>query len=76
MPGPDDGAAAVLSIDLTAIAANHRLLAARLGGAECAAVVKADAYGLGVAAVAPVCRCDQGARVRYNPQRALARSLR
>ena len=53
MPGPDDGAAAVLSIDLAAIAANYRLLAARLGGGECAAVVKADAYGLGVAAVAP-----------------------
>src|SRR3990170_8959652 len=52
MPGPDDGAAAVLSIDLTAIAANYRLLAARLGG-ECAGVVKADAYGLGVAEVAP-----------------------
>ena len=53
MPGPDDGAAAVLSIDLTAIAANYRLLAARLGGADCAGVVKADAYGLGVAEVAP-----------------------
>ena len=53
MPGPDDGAAAVLSIDLAAIAANYRLLAARLGGGECAAVVKADGYGLGVAGVAP-----------------------
>ncbi|MEX1203644.1 MAG: alanine racemase [Dongiaceae bacterium] len=53
MPGPDDGAAAVLSIDLTAIVANYRLLVARLGGAECAGVVKADAYGLGVAEVAP-----------------------
>jgi alanine racemase len=53
MPGPDDGAAAVLGIDLTAIVANYRLLVARLGGAECAGVVKADAYGLGVAEVAP-----------------------
>ncbi|MEX2010080.1 MAG: alanine racemase [Dongiaceae bacterium] len=65
MPGPDDGAAAVLSIDLTAIAANYRLLAARLGPApDCAAVVKADAYGLGVAAVAPTLH-DAGCRIFF-----------
>lgn len=46
-------AQAALSIDLDAIAANWRLLAARAAPAECAAVVKADAYGLGVARVAP-----------------------
>ncbi len=46
-------AAAVLTIDLAAVAANYRLLAARVAPAECAAVVKADAYGLGVARVAP-----------------------
>jgi alanine racemase len=43
---------AVLSIDLDALTSNWRLLAARAKGAECAAVVKADAYGLGVAPVA------------------------
>lgn len=44
---------ATLSIDIEAIAANWRSLAA-MGGAEAGAVVKADAYGLGAAQVAPV----------------------
>jgi alanine racemase len=45
---------ATLEIDLGAIVANWRGLAARLApGAECAAVVKADAYGLGAAAICP-----------------------
>ncbi len=43
-----------LSIDLGAVADNWRRLAAIAHPAECAAVVKADAYGLGVARVAPV----------------------
>jgi alanine racemase len=47
-------AGAVLTVDLAAIATNYCALRARLGGAECAAVVKADAYGLGAAEVAPV----------------------
>jgi alanine racemase len=47
------GEAAVLSVDLNAIGDNYDLLAGFAGGAECAAVVKADAYGTGVAAVAP-----------------------
>ena len=44
---------AILTIDLDAIADNYRLLKAKSGGAVCAAVVKADAYGLGAAKVAP-----------------------
>jgi len=44
-------AQAILSIDLDAITANWRALAA-LGRAEAGAVVKADAYGLGAAKVA------------------------
>ncbi len=48
-----DRAAAVLTVDLAAVVANYRLLRKRLGRAECAAVLKADAYGLGAAAVAP-----------------------
>jgi alanine racemase len=47
-------AASVLEIDLGAIAANWRALRDRVAPAECAAVVKADAYGLGAATVAPV----------------------
>ncbi|MEQ1955233.1 alanine racemase [Mesorhizobium sp. CN2-181] len=46
-------AGAVLTIDLGAIRANYRLLCERLGGGRCAAVVKADAYGLGAEKVAP-----------------------
>lgn len=47
-------AGAILEIDLSAIADNWRQLASRLRpGAHCAAVVKADAYGLGMARVAP-----------------------
>lgn len=46
-------AGAVMTIDLDAIVANWRLLAARVAPADCAAVVKADAYGLGAARVAP-----------------------
>lgn len=48
-------AGALLTIDLAAIAENYRRLCAQIGtGLECAAAVKADAYGLGIAKVAPV----------------------
>ncbi len=50
---PAGVAGAVLTIDLDAVAANWRLLRDRVGPARCAAVVKADAYGLGAARVAP-----------------------
>lgn len=44
----------ILHINLTAVQANWRCVAERLsGGAECAAVVKANAYGLGMVKVAP-----------------------
>lgn len=45
---------AVLHIDLTAIAANWRALAERASPGAVAGVVKANAYGLGAAQVAPV----------------------
>ncbi|UFN47101.1 alanine racemase [Roseomonas sp. OT10] len=51
-PRPGDRAGAVLTIDLGAIRANHRLLRRVTAPAACAAVVKADAYGLGAAPVA------------------------
>src|ERR1700754_267932 len=64
-----------LDINLDAIAANWRMFAARNPRAQAAAVVKADAYGLGAARVAPVLAdagCtrfyvawpEEGARVR------------
>lgn len=43
---------AVLVIDLAALVANWRSMADRAPGAECAAVVKANGYGLGDVAVA------------------------
>lgn len=46
-----DHAAAVLRIDLAAIVANWRELRSRVRPAECAAVVKANAYGLGASEV-------------------------
>jgi alanine racemase len=45
---------AILTIDLDALAANYRRLCELAGSAECAAVVKADAYGIGMAQAAPV----------------------
>ncbi len=47
-------AGAILRIDLDAIRDNYRILRNRAGQATCAAVLKADAYGLGAAQVAPV----------------------
>ena len=49
-----DAQTAILTIDLAAIAANYRALVEQAAPAVCAAAVKADAYGLGAAMVAPV----------------------
>jgi alanine racemase len=46
-------APALLSIDVAALADNWRLLARRAAPGDCAAVVKANGYGLGVEAIAP-----------------------
>lgn len=40
----------LLTVDLSALVANWRALASLAGGAECGAVVKADGYGVGLAA--------------------------
>ena len=58
------GAGALLEISLGAIAANYGMLNTRTGGATCAAVVKADAYGLGAQQVAPVLE-KAGAKVFF-----------
>jgi alanine racemase len=60
-PGAPGGSAPVLSpsatglltIDLGAISRNYRKLCGLVAPAECAAVVKADAYGLGLTQVVP-----------------------
>lgn len=64
-----------LTIDLGAIAANWRALATRASGAEAAAVVKADGYGLGAARVAPVLAAA-GARTFFVAQPGEGAALR
>lgn len=75
-------AGAILTIDLTALVANWRRLAARASASECAAVVKADAYGLGAEAsvralAAAGCRtffvaaAGEGERIRAVAPRAI-----
>ena len=65
---PPDGipahASAVLAIDLDAIRTNYRALRVIAGKAECAGIVKADAYGLGLE---PVLRAllVEGCRVLF-----------
>lgn len=55
MPSPKisgpSNATTILTVDLDALAANYRLLKQRAAPAQCAAVVKADGYGLGVGPV-------------------------
>ncbi|MBE7211880.1 MAG: alanine racemase [Gluconacetobacter diazotrophicus] len=74
-PIPVDEAGAVLSIDLAVLADNWRALRRLVAPAECSAVVKADAYGLGVARVAPVLR-DAGCRCFFVAHLAEGRALR
>ncbi|KFG68429.1 alanine racemase [Microvirga sp. BSC39] len=50
---PEQAAGGILHIDLDALAANWRTLRDHAGGAETAAVVKADAYGLGIEKAVP-----------------------
>lgn len=48
-----DACSSRLRVDLDALRANYRTIADRVAPARCGAVVKADAYGLGVAMAAP-----------------------
>lgn len=50
---PDFDAGGILHIDLDALANNWRSLRAAAGGAETAAVVKANAYGIGIERAVP-----------------------
>jgi alanine racemase len=84
MPPATDPATAggLLTIDLTAIEANWRALSSRTVPIECAAVVKADAYGCGLEAVTArlakagcktffVADLAEGARVRTLAREAV-----
>ncbi len=68
-------ACAILTIDLGAIRENYRLLRGKLAAAECAAVVKADGYGLGAAEVASALR-KEGCRTFFVAHAAEGISLR
>lgn len=70
-----------LTIDLDAVAANYRTMVEKSGRATCAAVVKADAYGLGAERIVPtlaeqgcdtffVAFADEGIAVRKMAPRA------
>ena len=58
---------AVLTIDLGALARNWRRLRDRVAPAECSAVVKADAYGIGIAHAVPAL-ADAGCRTFFVAQ--------
>jgi len=68
-------AGAILTIDLGALAENYRRLCAALNGVPCAAVVKADGYGLGLTRVAPAL-FRAGARCFFVAQLGEAIALR
>lgn len=53
VPGLPADATGLITVDLDALCANWRALAQLVAPAECGAVVKADAYGLGAAEVIP-----------------------
>ncbi|MGL4289880.1 MAG: alanine racemase [Phreatobacter sp.] len=72
---PADEAGARLTIDLGAIKRNYRALAAMTAGAECAAVVKADAYGTGIETTGPALAAA-GARTFFVAHLSEARRLR
>jgi len=71
--GPSE--TAILVIDLDAIAANYLALRDSATPATCAAVVKADAYGLGMNEVAPVL-WRAGCKIFFVATLDEARSLR
>ena len=53
-----------IRVSLGAVAANYRTMRDRIAPAACAAVVKADAYGLGAARIAPALY-DAGCRAFF-----------
>ena len=60
-------AGALLTVDLGAVRANYRALANKTAGA-CAAVMKADAYGLGMEQVAPALALGSYSRLLLKDQ--------
>ena len=74
--GPSaEAAGGRLTIDLAALRANYRYLAGRAAPARCAAVVKADAYGIGVARAVPALLAE-GCRDFFVAQTGEAATVR
>ncbi len=65
-----------MTVHLDAISHNYQTLKAQSGSAECAAVVKANAYGLGVEHVAPALYHDAGCKIFFVANLAEAVILR
>jgi alanine racemase len=72
---PLEEAGATLTIDCSAIVANWRTLGSRAAPADCAAVVKADAYGCGLEPVA-IALAGAGCETFFVAHVAEARRLR
>ena len=65
----------LITIDLDALEANYRFCREQMQPASCAAVVKADAYGLGLREIAPVLR-HAGCRQFFTATHAEGVTLR
>lgn len=74
-PRGADGASGVLTIDLSALRRNYRSLSQRIAPSRAAAVVKADAYGLGAERVSRTLY-DEGCRDFFVAQFIEADALR
>lgn len=69
------GSTSILRIDLDALRANYRLLRDRVAPAECAAVVKANAYGLGAREVSTAL-LEEGCRTFFVARLSEAEALK
>src|SRR5213080_2510618 len=72
---PERETGGILSIDLSVLVANWRELGSRAAPAECAAVVKADGYGCGIAPVSAAL-ATAGCKTFFVADLAEARSVR
>jgi alanine racemase len=75
LAGVPPSATGCLVVDLTALSRNYIALSRAAGPAECSAVVKADAYGLGIAQAVPALAAA-GCRTFFVATLAEARALR
>ncbi|PCI32699.1 MAG: alanine racemase [Alphaproteobacteria bacterium] len=69
-------AQATLTVNLKAIVDNYKRCRALAGGTDCAAMVKADAYGMGIEQVAPVLYHKAGCRIFFVANLTEAITLR